>query len=392
MNRFKDLKGYNRIKIGDLAEVITGGTPSTRKNEYWDNGTIPWLPSGECQDKEINSASKFITEEGMKNSAAKLMPKSTVVIALTGATTGKTGILNIEATANQSVTGIVPNNKFISKYIFYYLRSIREKILHDSYGGAQKHISQGYVKDIEVLLPSLETQKKIVNILEKAEKALEKRKESIKLLDELVKSKFIDMFGDLNSNSKGWNIFNFNEFAVIDTNMTKDFEKYANYPHIGIDSIEKNTGNILEYQLVKDSSLKSGKYLFDERHIIYSKIRPNLNKVALPQFKGVCSADAYPILCLDGIVDRNYLGYVLRSEFFLSYILAFSGRTNIPKVNKEQLKGFNMPIPPIKLQNQFSDFVNQVDKLKFEMENSLKELEDNFNSLMQKAFKGELFN
>ena len=391
MNRFKDLNEYTRIKIGDLAEVITGGTPSTRKNEYWDNGTIPWLPSGECQDKEINSASKFITEEGMKNSVAKLMPKSTVVIALTGATTGKTGILNIEATANQSVTGIVPNNKFIPKYIFYYLRSIREKILNDSYGGAQKHISQGYVKDIEVLLPSLEIQKKIVNILEKAEKALEKRKESIKLLDELVKSKFIKMFGDLNSNSKGWVILNFNEFAVIDTNMTKDFEKYADYPHIGIDSIEKNTGNILKYQLVKDSSLKSGKYLFDERHIIYSKIRPNLNKVALPQFKGVCSADAYPILCLDGIVDRSYLGYVLRSEFFLSYILTFSGRTNIPKVNKDQLRGFNMPTPPIELQNQFADFVKQVDKLKFEMEKSLNELENNFNSLMQKAFTGELF-
>ncbi len=391
MNRFKDLNEYTRIKIGDLAEVITGGTPSTRKNEYWDNGTIPWLPSGECQDKEINSASKFITEEGMKNSVAKLMPKSTVVIALTGATTGKTGILNIEATANQSVTGIVPNNKFIPKYIFYYLRSIREKILNDSYGGAQKHISQGYVKDIEVLLPSLEIQKKIVNILEKAEKALEKRKEAIKLLDELVKSKFIKMFGDLNSNSKGWVILNFNEFAVIDTNMTKDFEKYADYPHIGIDSIEKNTGNILKYQLVKDSSLKSGKYLFDERHIIYSKIRPNLNKVALPQFKGVCSADAYPILCLDGIVDRSYLGYVLRSEFFLSYILTFSGRTNIPKVNKDQLRGFNMPTPPIELQNQFADFVKQVDKLKFEMEKSLNELENNFNSLMQKAFTGELF-
>jgi len=391
VNRFKDLNEYTRIKIGDLAEVITGGTPSTRKNEYWDNGTIPWLPSGECQDKEINSASKFITEEGMKNSVAKLMPKSTVVIALTGATTGKTGILNIEATANQSVTGIVPNNKFIPKYIFYYLRSIREKILNDSYGGAQKHISQGYVKDIEVLLPSLEIQKKIVNILEKAEKALEKRKEAIKLLDELVKSKFIKMFGDLNSNSKGWVILNFNEFAVIDTNMTKDFEKYADYPHIGIDSIEKNTGNILKYQLVKDSSLKSGKYLFDERHIIYSKIRPNLNKVALPQFKGVCSADAYPILCLDGIVDRSYLGYVLRSEFFLSYILTFSGRTNIPKVNKDQLRGFNMPTPPIELQNQFADFVKQVDKLKFEMEKSLNELENNFNSLMQKAFTGELF-
>ena len=188
MNRVKSLNGYTRIKIGDLTEVVTGGTPSTRKKEYWDNGDIPWLPSGECQDKEINLASKFITEEGMKNSAAKLMPKNTVVIALTGATTGKTGILNIEATANQSVTGIIPSDKFIPKYMFYYLRSIRKKILHDSYGGAQKHISQGYVKDIEVLLPSLEMQNKIVNALEMANNVLEKRKEAIDLLDELVKS------------------------------------------------------------------------------------------------------------------------------------------------------------------------------------------------------------
>ena len=173
--------------------------------------------------------------------------------------------------------------------------------------------------------------------------------------------------------------------------MTKDFETYKEYPHIGIDSIEKNTGNILEYSLVKDCNLKSGKYIFDERHIIYSKIRPNLNKVALPNFKGLCSADSYPILCNKGIIERIYLGYVLRSEFFLNYILNFSGRTNIPKVNKEQLKGFNMPVPPIELQNKFADFVKQVDKLKFEMEKSLKELEDNFNSLMQKAFRGELF-
>lgn len=275
-NKLND--GYSYVKIGDLTEVITGGTPSTKKNEYWQGGNIPWLPSGECKDSEINYASKFITEEGLKNSSAKLMPVNTVVIALTGATTGKVGILGIEASANQSVTGIVPNEKFISKYIFYYLRSIREKILHDSYGGAQKHISQGYVKELEVLLPPIDIQNKIVSILERTENAISKKKECIRLLDELIKSQFIEMFGNLNSNSKGWDILSFNDFAIIDTNMTKDFEQYSDYPHIGIDSIEKNTGNILEYQLVKECNLKSGKYLFDERHIIYSKIRPKDRK------------------------------------------------------------------------------------------------------------------
>ena len=179
------------------------------------------------------------------------------------------------------------------------------------------------------------------------------------------------MFGDLKSNSKHWAIVEFDEFATIDTAMTKDFDKYKNSPHIGIENIEKNTGRILEYKLVKDSDLKSGKYLFDNRHIIYSKIRPNLNKVALPDFSGVCSADSYPILCNEKATTRSYLGYVLRGDFFLNYILAFSGRTNIPDVNKQQLRGFKMPTPPIELQNQFADFVKQVDKVKFEIQESL---------------------
>ena len=275
------------------------------------------------------------------------------------------------------------------KYLNYYLNyhDLNSKIT----GTTRGKLTKSALSSIEIMLPNREKQDAIVNTLDKAQELIDKRKEQIDQLDELVKSRFIEMFGDLNCNPKGWKISNFKEFAKIDTIMTKDFEKYQNYPHIGIESIEKNTGNILEYKLVKDSNIKSGKYVFDERHIIYSKIRPNLNKVALPNFKGLCSADSYPILCIDGITNKNYLGYVLRSEFFLNYILNFSGRTNIPKVNKEQLKGFNMPVPPIELQNQFSDFVTQVDKIKIEIENSLKELEDNFNSLMQKAFKGELF-
>ena len=317
--------------------------------------------------------------------------KPTLMITCRGATCGTLNISKPYSYINGNAMALDDLDKDVDiKYLYYYLRN---RGLQDTISGsAQPQITRNGLSKVAIEYPEFEAQLKVVEVLDKAQELIDKRKEQIEALDELVKSKFIEMFGDLNINSKGWAILNFNEFAVIDTNMTKDFEKYADYPHIGIDSIEKNTGNILEYQLVKDCSLKSGKYLFDERHIIYSKIRPNLNKVALPQFEGVCSADAYPILCLDGIVDRSYLGYVLRSEFFLRYILAFSGRTNIPKVNKEQLKGFNMPTPPIELQNQFADFVKQVDKLKFEMEESLKELENNFNSLMQRAFKGKLFN
>lgn len=196
------------------------------------------------------------------------------------------------------------------------------------------------------------------------------------------------MFGDLKTNTMNWEIIKFNEFASIDTNMIKDFDKYADYPHIGIDSIEKGTGELRGYRTVKEDGVISGKYLFTPRHIIYSKIRPNLNKVALPYFEGVCSADAYPILPKEGVCNREFLGYAMRSEVFLNYILAFSSRTNLPKVNKSQVEGFSMPLPTIDLQNQFATFVHQVDKLKFVLQQSLKEMEELFGCLMQKAFNG----
>ena len=148
------------------------------------------------------------------------------------------------------------------------------------------------------------------------------------------------MFGDLKINNKKWQIVGFKDCADIDTNMVHNFEGYEDYPHIGIDSIEKETGRLIGYRTIAEDGVISGKYLFTPEHIIYSKIRPNLNKVALPEFDGLCSADAYPILVKKGICSREYLGYTLRSQYFLDYILAFSNRTNLPKVNKSQVEGF----------------------------------------------------
>lgn len=168
--------------------------------------------------------------------------------------------------------------------------------------------------------------------------------------------------------------------------MTTDFKKYADYPHIGIDCIEKNTGEIKNYRTVKNDNVISGKYIFTKHHIIYSKIRPNLNKVALPTFDGLCSADAYPILPISETCSRFFLAYVMRSKFFLEYILQFSTRTNLPKVNKRELQGFCMPLPPLPLQEQFAAFVQQVDKAKSSIKQSLEALETLKKSLMQEYF------
>ena len=177
-------------------------------------------------------------------------------------------------------------------------------------------------------------------------------------------SRFIELFGDLKSNPMEWPVVSFTEFAKIDGNMTTDYEKYAGYPHIGIDSIEKGTGALKGYRTVREDGVISGKYIFTPQHIIYSKIRPNLNKVALPDFEGLCSADAYPILPNHSNCNRVFLAIALRSEYFLEYILQFSSRTNLPKVNRKEIAGFRMPLPPLKLQEQFAAFVEQTDKSK----------------------------
>ena len=176
-------------------------------------------------------------------------------------------------------------------------------------------------------------------------------------------SQFIEMFGDFNN--PAWRELRFVEFATVDVQMTTDFSKYADYPHIGIDVIEQNTGNIVGYRTVSEDGVKSGKYIFTPNHIIYSKIRPNLNKVATPSFFGLCSADAYPILPKEEVVRKEFLAMVLRSHVFLNYIIPFSQRTGMPKVNRVQVEGFTLRMPPLSEQDKFLAISRQADKSKF---------------------------
>lgn len=270
------------------------------------------------------------------------------------------------------------------KYLFYYLKAYDfNKVIS---GTAVPQITIESLKKIDVLIPSKKEQKRIVYIFDILSQIIESKEKENKRYDDLIKARFVEMFGDLRTNNKNWQVVSFNECASIDTNMIRDFDGYEDYPHIGIDSIEKDTGRIFGYRTISEDGVISGKYLFTPKHIIYSKIRPNLNKVALPDFIGLCSADAYPILVKDTVCTREYFGYTLRSRIFLDYILAFSSRTNLPKVNKSQVEGFKLPLPPIELQNQFADFVQQVDKSREAVKKSLEKTQQLYDSLMQEYF------
>lgn len=252
-------------------------------------------------------------------------------------------------------------------------------------GSLSPRVKWENLKNYTFELPTLTEQKKLAEVLWAISDTIQAYQDLLTKTEELVKARFVEMFGDLKTNPKGWPVVSFPEFAEIDSRMTTDYEKYADYPHVGIDSIEKGTGALKGYRTVREDGVISGKYIFTPQHIIYSKIRPNLNKVALPDFDGLCSADAYPILPNRNNCDRVFLATVLRSEYFLKYILQFSSRTNLPKVNRKEIVGFCMPLPPIELQQQFAAFAAQADQSKSALQRTITSLQETKRSLAAEA-------
>lgn len=355
-----------KVKLGDFVSIKTGKLDANASNT---NGRYPFFT---CANEPLKIDNYSYDCE-------------CVLVAGNGDLNVKYYNGKFDAYQRTYIIESKDTKNLLNKYLYYLINSKIVKLREDSIGGVIKYIKLRNLTEIKFEPIKAQEQKKLVENLDKVQAIIDIREKQIEQLDELIKSQFIEMFGNFEINDKKWNIANILEVASIDTNMTKDFKEYAELPHIGIENIEKNTGKLVNYISVKESNLTSGKYLFDERHIIYSKIRPNLNKVATPKFKGLCSADSYPILTNDKC-RKEFLVFVLRSEYFLNYILSYSSRTNIPKVNKEQLGGFNFPLPPIELQNKFADIVKQIDKQKFEIQKSLEEMEKLQESLMNKYF------
>jgi type I restriction enzyme, S subunit len=155
-------------KLGDLCRTGSGGTPLKAKKEYYEGGTIPWLLSGEVSQGEVREATRFITQKGLENSAAKIFPKDTVLVAMYGATAGQVGILRFEAATNQAVCGIFPNKHFIPEFLFYLLLSRKDELVAQAAGNAQPNISQIKIRNTIVPVVPLPEQQRIIGILDES--------------------------------------------------------------------------------------------------------------------------------------------------------------------------------------------------------------------------------
>jgi len=355
-----------KIKLRQAFDLQMGKTPARNRPDYW-NGDHKWISIADIGNagKFLTKTKESITAAGIDGSGIKVVPQGTVIMSFK-LSIGKTAITSEDMYTNEAIMAFIDNGKFaVDTNYLYHLCCGTNWTAGTNKAVMGLTLNKATLLEKEIPLPDINEQHEIATKLDKIDALIAERQQQLELIDQAVKSRFVELFGDLKSNPMEWPVVPFTEFAKIDGNMTTDYEKYADYPHIGIDSIEKGTGALKGYRTVREDGVISGKYIFTPQHIIYSKIRPNLNKVALPDFEGLCSADAYPILPNHSNCNRVFLAIALRSEYFLEYILQFSSRTNLPKVNRKEITGFRMPLPPLKLQEQFAAFVEQTDKSKY---------------------------
>lgn len=304
----------------------------------------------------------------------------------------------------------INEKKAHSKYIIYFLLDIHKKGITEYFQNKTTGIRNLQMKRylaLDIILPPLEIQNKIVEVLEKAEKVIEKRKEANRLLDELVKSRFIEMFGDPINNPKGWEVKKLKDIStkILSGNTPKGgSEVYIDEGIMFFRSQNVWKNKLLLDDIVyidKETHNRMLKSSLKNRDILMTKTgRINTENSSLGRAAMFIGEDdsaninghVYLVRLQEGEVNEFVL-FILTTNEYRDYIRSVCvGGIDKRQINKEHLEEFPIIYPPIELQNQFADFVKQNDKLKFEMEKSLKELENNFSSLMQRAFKGELFN
>lgn len=175
--------------IGVECKTGAGGTPNKMYKEYYEGGDIPWLRSGEVCSRNIYNTELFITQAGVDNSSAKWFPKSTVVVAMYGATAGQVGILQIPSTTNQAVCGIFPNKKYLPDFIYYTILSQKEALVAQATGNAQSNISQIKIKGTPIPVIGIDDQKEIVaqldNLDERCKALQENYRKTIALCEDL---------------------------------------------------------------------------------------------------------------------------------------------------------------------------------------------------------------
>lgn len=389
------LAGWKEIRLGEIVKLMGGY--AFKSSEFVNEG-VPIIRIANFNNNFVDSSKSVrYPIQGLEDYQDYRLKENDLLIAMSGATTGKIGIVSkecIPCLLNQRVGkfNIFDKNILYWKFLLFIIKSksFQKEVYEIASGCAQPNISGKQIESIKILLPPLPIQKAIVQILEQAEQLKQKRKQADKLMDNYLKSVFSEMFFE-----KGFEEVEINK-GILKTenkNPEKEFpEDYFDY--IDIASIDSKTKKIIETKKIlgKDAPSRA-KQLIKMNDILVSTVRPNLNAVSLVSNKlnnQICST-GYCILRADNkIFIPEYLFFTSQTYSFVNSLVNKTKGANYPAVSNKNIKSLKIPLPPLHLQQTFASIVKQVEKIKEAQKKSKKEIDDLFNALMQKAFRGEI--
>jgi type I restriction enzyme S subunit len=390
-------QGWAWKPLGEVCKTGSGGTPLSSRKEFYEGGTIPWLVSGEVAQGNVREAKNFITAAGLENSAAKLFPKNTVLVAMYGATAGQVGILRFEAATNQAVCGILPNDKFVPEFLYFLLLAKKDDLVAQATGNAQPNISQIKIKNIEVPVLPLPEQQRIVALLDEAFAGLATVKgnaeRNLQNARAIFESHLQAVFGQ---RGEGWDERRVSEIAKHSLGKMLDKNKNRGEPqpylrNINVRWFTFDLSDLLEMPFLPSEVEK------------YTAVKGDvlICEGGYPGRAAIWDQD-YPIYFQKALHRVRFYEQEL-NKWFVYYLSVqdssgelrqcFSG-TGIQHFTGEALARFKVPVPPLaELRRHvalFDALSKETQRLTRLYERKLAALEELKKSLLHQAFNGEL--
>lgn len=376
------------VKLGDVCRVLSGTTPDTNNPVYW-KGNLPWITPAEITESSdiIFDTKRAISKEAVEKKGLPLLPKGTVLLS-SRAPIGKVAIAGIDMYCNQGFKNLVCSDKIYNKYLYFFLKS-KTKFLNSLGRGATfKEISKSIVENILIPCPNIQIQKQIAERLDKVQELIAKQKEQISKLDLLIKSRFLDMFGDPISNPKKWPTRRMGDIFKITSGGTPSRKKSENFENGTIPWVKTGDLNVpvLTYtvECITEMGLQnSSAKLFPVGTVLLAMYGATIGAVSILGIEA-CSNQACAAFLPVDTISPIYLYFFLflQKQHFIK--LGVGGAQ--PNISGEILKREKILCPPVVLQTQFANFVQSVEQQKEVFSARLSHLEVLYKSLIQEYF------
>jgi type I restriction enzyme S subunit len=387
------------FKIGDVCKTSSGGTPLKLNNDYYDNGDIPWLVSGEVCQKNILNNKNYITQKGLENSSAKLFPVNTVLVAMYGATAGQVGILRFESATNQAICGILPNKRIIPEFLYYALLFKKSELIAQATGNAQPNISQIKIKNTKIPVPPIEEQKRIVEILDKAFEGIAQAEANTRR--NLINAR--ELFDSyLNSALIGFVLQETPQILADITELIIDCEhKTAPTQEMGYPSIR--TPNIGKGYLTLDNVYRVSEETYQEWT---RRAKPQANDLILarapagnvgivPEGEKVCLGQRTVLIRPKKTINSQYLAFYLLHPEMQKQLLSKSSGATVQHVNMKDIRSLKISyFPSMEVQQKLAEALQSIQSRSKQLETiyqrKLEAIAELKQSILEKAFTGQL--